>query len=669
MEQGVKSYSKRLVAWVFLLACIVNVGAHLALLPQFDSHSRYFNEGDRLQVTPDGYYFLRMAADWGAGAYTLSDPYRPGLRPQPAPPLSVLASFAASVTGASLGNVAFFLPPILASLLTGLVLAIGLAAGSLRFGLCAAVLLVTSEAWFSRTALGVFDTDCLIPLIFFGLLYTLYRLHSGSWSWLLAVAGLSALLHYWWPQAGLPMAAFCIGVFALSAVFPGQGKKLVKTVLILMAAAALALTFSGSGASWGGWLGRFFASLDSHVRFLMGSQHAAFAQTGWTIEELMPMGFKAALNLLGGHWLLSCVSLVGVGFFLLARPLIGYYIIVPSLFFWVCSLVAGNRFIMFAALGYALGLGWLCGEIFPRCINTARRHTRNAVAFAVCSVVLAVGLWSIYDGHGVVPTYDASEVALARTVDKVADKDAAVWSWWGPGYMIQHFGKRETFFDGGLQGPKKAFIAALPLACDDPYLARNWIKFFSVHPNGLDRLAVHLGQQRAMEFLLLVMSRPQRLNELAGRYKVPSNLARQSWLFPERDVYLVLLGDMLLRNSWLSIGTWRPGMNDKREAPIFAFNLSEAGFDRELGILVPESGQRIQYSKLLFIGPDGLSHDNPSSVGPIVALVKGLDVGYVIPEDQFQAMAFQLLYIYPRSVPGFAPVSYNPFVGGIWRVY
>lgn len=670
---GVENFGERsrprLRTWValFLFAFAVNVGAHLAFFPEFASHPRYFNDNKPLLVTPDGYYFLRQAADWASGTYSLSDPLRPGLRPDSVPPLSLVVAMGHELTGITPDTFAFFLPPILAALLVAVVLAYGSATAFPRAGVVSALFLCTSEAYFSRTALGVYDTDCLIPLLFFGMLYCLYRLDTGKYWWGGAYFALAMMLHFWWPQAGLPMAAVAAGIFAATGLVPGGGKRPLKLCLLVLGVGFLGATWAGMQGHFPDAVARVMTTLNSHLRFLLGEQQQGFAQTGWTIEELMPLPAEKALNLMSGHWVIACLSFVGAAYFTLANPRLSMFSVLPSYAFLGISLLAGNRFIMFTVIAHALGLGWLCAVVIPN-LAGARRRLGLASAAAACVAVFGSGMWSIYQGHGLIPVHDASEVALARTVDKAAGKDAAIWNWWGPGYMVQYFGQRETFFDGGLQGPKEAFIAALPLACHSPTLARNWIKFFSVHPDGLDKLAAVLGRDRAIEYLVRVFSNSSQFPVLAQQYSIPEPYDKAHWMFPEREVYLLLLGDMLVRNTWLTIGNWRPGVPERHDTPIFAFKRSTLGFDRDKGVLILPNGNGVEYSKLLFITPDNLSHDNPREIGPIAIAIKGIDVAYVIPEWYFRGIAFQLLYIYPEGIPGFTPVSYNPFVGGVWRV-
>ena len=660
---------RTLLIWagMFLLAYMVSLGAHLALLPQFDGAKQQWFGGERLLANPDGYYFLRHAADWGAGDYGQPDPLRPGMRPRPVPPLSAIAAVAAYATGLPMERVAFFLPPVLAALGCAIGLIAGALAGSRLLGLMAAVFMITSEAWFSRAALGGFDTDCLLPQLLFGLIFSLYKFDRGHAGWGLAALGLTGGLHLWWPQAGLFFAAAAWGLYALGGVIPGGRLRRTRVAVV-------ALTLGGAFAwlAFGPHLPHFIRAaidpLDQHLRFALGKQPSVFIQTGWSVEELAGMPFLEALSYLSGHWVLGATALAGLIGFSVWRPRLGFYLGLPSLCMFAASMYLGNRFAMYAVMVHAIGLAWVCAVLLPWLFNRFKR-TGLAASWCACAAIMAWCLSGIYAENGLTATFTTNQVALAKQIDQVAGPDAAVWNWWGPGYMVQYYARRETFFDGGLQGPERAFISAAPLACDDPLLARNWIKFFSVHPAGLKLLKRAGGYDKSVGFLRQVFADPARLDELVAEYGLDPAKDWRSLLFPRREVYLILYSEMIMRNSWLKIGLWDDRTRTSPDTPMYALPLTSLAFDRKRGLMITGQDNVVPYSKLLFIAPDSLSHDNPREHGPVALLFKNTVFGYVIPEEFFDALAFRLLFIYPDTTPGFELVKYNPFVGGVWRVH
>lgn len=659
----------RYALWLGLVTLVVavNLGANFALLGDFDAHPSYFEQGERLLVTPDGYYFLRQAEDWSQGRYTIGDPMRPGLRPQPVPPLSAVTAVAAQVTGQPLQRVAFFIPPFLGLLTALAVVLFGAAAGPPRLALAAGLLTAVCEAWISRSALGIFDTDCLIPGLFFMLLYALYRMDEGSLNWGASVLPLGLILYLWWPQAGLPMFGFALGVYALSGLFfPGRLRR-VKLGALCAGLIVIAAAWFGLGNDIPGPVGTFLVALNSHLRLAFNEQSTSFLQTGWTIEELAGISPTRALELLGGHWAVGAASLAGLLGLAWSNKRLALYLVVPSLALLGASLYAGQRFVMFAVAAYALGLGWLCMCGLPR-LAGRRRALGLGAGTVVLVAALVFGFVTIRQARGLAATFEQGEVALARTVNEVASPSAGIWNWWGPGYMLEHFAKRETFFDGGLQGPTQSFISAVPLASRNPGMARNWIKFFSVHPDGFDRIRLHTGDADAVRFLQAVFTQPAKVDEMVEAFGLDPERDWYSFLFPDREVYLVLLADMLVRNTWLAIGSWDPVAREMPETPLYSFLRSQVRFDRGKGALIAGPDKVVLYSKLLFIKPDSLTYDQVRDHGPVAILVDGIELAYVVPEYYFQALAFQLLYVHPDTVPGFEKVVFNPFVGGVWRV-
>lgn len=667
-ERTATGWSKcRVWCGLFLLVYVLNLGAHLVLLPEYDAKSHQHFGGERLLSNPDGYYFLRQAQAWAQGDYTQPDPMRPGYRPEPVPPLSAMAAVVAQATGISTIRAAFFIPPVLGSLTVLIGLLLGAAAGSRRLGVMAALLTISTEAWFSRAALGGFDTDCLLPLLVFGLMYTLYRLDRGSPWWGAAALALTGGLYLWWPQAGLFFAGAQWGLFAFGGLVPGGNLRKTR-LFVLFAVLALAVCWLAFGPHLPRFLRLALGPLDSHIRFALGNQTSVFTQTGWSVEELAGMPLLEALGYLCGHWSAGLAALAGLVGFAAWRPRLGLYFALPSMTMFVASMYLGNRFAMYAILVYALGLGWLCAVAVPRLLRRFGRVAAPA-GWLVLAAFFGWGMHGIYTSHGLVATFDTNQVALAASIDQAARPEAAIWNWWGPGYMVQYFGQRETFFDGGLQNPERAFISAAPLAERNPHAARRWIKFFSVHPDGLRQLNRQIGFARSVGFLRAAFAAPDRIDALVAEYGLKDDRDWTRWLLPEREVYLILYSEMMMRNSWLKIGLWDERTGTSPDTPLYALPLNTLQFERTRGLLFTGKDNVVPYSKLLFVAPDSLSHDNPREHGDVVLLFKRSNMGYIIPERFFDVLAFRLLFLYPDTTPGFEIVKYNPFVGGVWRVH
>lgn len=668
-----------ITAWaVIVLFCLCcHLGLALSLLPAFDSNPDWSTDGERLLTTPDGYYYMRLARDWADGRRAVDDPMRPGLRGS-IPPLPKLTAIASELTATSIETTAFFMAPALAALAVIPALLFGAATRSWMIALMAGLAVPLCEVWFARTTIGSYDTDCLILPLWFSQLYCLFRLdRDGDWRWLPGVLAAGLGLALWWPHAGFPFALLALLVWAGSIVLPAPREvsprtarlmRRLKALTLLGAILGVGLALAGVSRHLPGPLGSLLASLESHLRFTMGEQQTLFTQTGWTIEELTPVAPLQALGLMGAHWSIGLTAVLGLILLAFKHPRVAFFGGLPSLIFLGAAMLMGNRFLMFSALALALGLAWLCAGALP---GLAPRHPRlgKAVGCAVFAIIVGFSIHIIHRDQKLAPTFNARDVALARTVDFVAGPRAAIWNWWGPGYLLQYYAKRQTFFDGGLQGPEQAFIAARPLAAHDPLLARNWIKFFSTHPRGLDRLTRQLrSKPRAVAFLEAAFALPQDLDALVAQYGLDLAFNWRGWLFPQREVYLVLYADMLLRNTWLGLGSWSPQTHESPKTPFYAYDLETMRIDRGRGIAVVEGDKIVPYSALYHIAPTSLSHDPVREHGSVLLTVAGSAQAFMVPEYFFHALTFQLLYVYPESIPGFRKVAYNPYVGGVWRV-
>ncbi len=678
MDTG-RAHGAAVWAGLAALCFCCHLAVSVSLLPAFDSHPEWSFQGERLLTTPDGYYFMRMARDWADGRRAPDDPLRPGMRGD-APPLSVITALGSRLTGASLQTTAFFTAPVLASLAVIPMLLFGAAARSRTLACMAALSVPLCEIWFARTTIGVYDTDCLILPLWFLVLYALYRLdRDGGLRWAAAALLAALALHRWWPQAGLPFALLALGVYAASIVLPAPGQasmrrlrfaRRFKAVLLLTAALFTAAAALGMSRLLPGPLGEFMGALESHLRFTLSEQQTLFTQTGWTVEELERVGLLKALGQVGAHWSVALAALAGLALLSVRHPRLGFFCGLPSLGLFCASLLLGNRFLLFSTYAVSLGLGWLCAVTLPA-LARGRERLGPALGWTAFAAVFIFSLYVLQRDQALAPTFKAQDITLARTVNMAAGPRAALWNWWGPGYMLQYYAGRETFFDGGNQTPENAFIAARPLAAHDPLLARNWIKFFSVHPDGLARLTRQLhSKPRAVSFLEAVFALPQDLEALVADYGLDPAFNWRGWLFPDREAYIVLLADMLLRNTWLRLGSWDPNTLESPETPFYAYDTDQVRIDRQRGLAVVGQDNElvVPYSALYRIAPTNLSHDPVREHGSVVLSVQGAPQVFMVPEYFFHALTFQLLYVYPDSMPGFRMISYNPYVGGVWRV-
>ncbi|MEF2231534.1 MAG: STT3 domain-containing protein [Pseudodesulfovibrio sp.] len=646
------------------------LGLHLAQLPQFDRHPENFMGGQRLLTSADGHYYLRLTMDYLAGNYAPKDELRDSGRILPVPPLVLGTAWLHKATGLAIGQIAFFIPLALAVLLvpvlwqwTRLVMP-GALLGPVIAGLAGAA----SFAWYRRIMLGRFDTDSLnLVLIWLLLLFTArYILPGDTRRRLSNLAG--ALLTigaiaWWWPQGGLAFAGVAGLVYVASSGLPSPGwERRLKFILSTISILALVIVFTKLHLLLPDMLRHFSESLTSHLALVFKAQQTEFFNIGSTIDELTKPTLEQAAMSLSGSALVMCLSVAGL--FLLGKEQRVQIILlgIPAVLFILLSL-GGRRFLMFLSPIAAIGLGYLCHTA----ADWAKKRSawvRAAVAMGACALIIPSVRHSM--AYPLKPTFDAYSTAMAAVLNIKTAPDTVVWNWWGPGYLLQTEGKRRTIIDGGLQSPEQAYIAAVPLANDNVSLARNWIKFFSVHRNSLPFLTGLTGSQsRAVEFLTKAFRSPDRLDALAADYGLPERDWR-AYFFPDAKVAVALFSDMLVRSSWLSIGKSTPGQS-RRDVPIYVMPFSKCLFDLDHGQFEID-GKVMSYGAIYQITPRRLSN-SPGIESETVALaVPDADKLFYMNIEDFDCLAFRLLFINPRSTPGFNPLAYNPFIGGVWTV-
>lgn len=266
------------------------------------------------------------------------------------------------------------------------------------------------------------------------------------------------------------------------------------------------------------------------------------------------------------------------------------------------------------------------------------------------------------------PPFDINAVILSKTIERRVPKEAKLWNWWGPGYLFQYYGKRKTIIDGGSQEPYRSYITAVPLASPDPLLSRNWIKFFTEHENGLHEVKKYTKSYAdAVHFLIRIFMNPEQLDAALLENNFPEKINWMRYFFPESDVYLVLLSDMLTRGSWLSIGRSIPGVTKDFTVPFFAMRYSQSVIDREKGE-INFDGRSLPYGTLYSVSPSRLSHRPGQDSDRVAIAIENADRIYYVKQQFFDCLTFRLMFIYPSNTPYFKMLKYNPFVGGIWKI-
>lgn len=665
--------SKHKLLLVICLVLAFQAGIHSANFSSYNNSKLNTFLNEPLLTTPDGYFYLRYAKEWQNGTYNSTPELRIPRRPTHTPPLSILTAVASSITNFSLEKIAFYLTPILASTIFIIAIWSGLAlnSGSLPAVICS-VFTAAAPIWYTRTRLGYFDTDALNLTLLWAIGLCLYNADATSKKhllfWFGSAAASTLLLHYWWPQAGLPFAGIMWGTYAASVCIPSNvtARKL-KMLLLFCGAIFITWTLFGPLNIIPSPIKELMASLRSHLALSANNQSSMFTGTGNTIAELIPVKFTKLPQQLSGHWIIFCCAILGTAVAWRKNSILCFYFLLPASFFLVASVTIGNRFLMFAAPAFGLfTAAFLSGLLEQKKIAEIKVLKWGLVIAFSCLLIFPVTLDL---NRPLKATYNYNKAVLAKVIGTKSSPDAKIWNWWSPGYFLQYYAERFTQIDGGLQAPERSFIAALPLATQNPTLARNWIKLFSDKPHALNFIARHLkSKAKAVAFLQEALSTPQNLKSLLQSYNLPVNIDWHHWLFPTTEVYLTLYSDMLTRNTWLSRGLWSPATQTSPETPMVSFSLPQVQVDQQQGRVKFSQKRYIPCSRMYYITPTSLSHDRFKQKGVVGIFLQDSNNGFAIQQEFFNATAFRLLFIHPSNTPGFTPLIYNPFIGGVWRV-
>ena len=638
---------------------------------------RYEENGLPLMTTLDGYYYMRLTSDLLEDRYRQRDEKRPeGSRPFPVPLIVRILALLQRLTGARLETLAFYLPPLLASLLVPLYVLWGRALGSPLTALLASLAGASSFYWYSRSSLGRFDTDCLNPVLPFLIVYLMYRFctDSGLRRPLFLVLALTVAWVYslWWVQIRPLGIFFILSAYGLSVVLPSSlWERVFKGILVAAGAVVGASVLFGFYQHFPDAAARPLRSVAAHLELVSKHAGAAFPEVGQSIKELQADSLLELAVKAAGNPMSFLLSLTGLGFLVLRHRAVGVFL-APLLFLGILS-VLSRRFLIFLVPVYALCLGYALAQVIGKSEalwKNSRPWVKNAGLAIMAFVVLGGGLYyCLITPLSVAVT--PGQAALARAIDQRSSPDAVVWNWWDDGYPLQYLARRQTFGDGGSQLPMRVFVTAFPLSCHDPVLARHWIRFFAKqNVAGFHRIRSQLGTwKRSLRFLEKVFSNPANAPAILTRYGMEPVSSWMEYLFPPGEVCLYLTQDFVNKaHWWYYFATWdfasREGVHG-RIMRTDRYELLEEGD----GVFRTGSGGYLRIGRMVRVDGQGVREEilNPDFSTSAVE-VEGDPSLIVVDEDLFGSLTFLLLFRNPRDLPGFEPLEYDPATGGVWKV-
>lgn len=625
---------------------------------------RYSDTGLPMLAESDGYFHLWRAKAILAGQTSWTAE----------PPLSALAALASSLAHVPVELVAFWLPALFAAACGIWFWAFGRLLGAPRLH-CALAAFAGAmvPAWFGRCCPGWFDTDPGIAFFWLGGLYATARMSLApgrpAAPHLLLLAACFVLLAWWW-KPGLAMAPFFLmlwgGSFPLADQKPWRTIRLATVLTILAAAAALLLLPSESLPEA---LARHRDYLLIHAQMVLGRTSDAALLS---IDELAPLSPLDLLRELGGNALSGACALAAAGLVFLRAPRPGLFLL-PSLAAALLALAA-QRFVFFAALPVALGIGllpWLAtqhGSVWPLL------RSRLALPLAWCaSAAMLASLAHAQTTAELRFSFQTPQDRLALTLGRVAPQNARLWNWWDDGYFLAARSGLTPLFHGGSQTGRMGYIAARPLVADDPLLARRWIRLFALRGEGaLAPLRAALGDEdaawQALEKILASQDMGAALSTLPRLAEGPG------WFSPEGRVFLYL------PQRFLRLSMWWMGMGGSRSHDVASFKPHIDSFRRtnfrfdpvhnrvELPPEVLAKGYK-DFGGVFVTSRSPLAPPfGAEAPGPYVVTSELSPWLYIVDEGAIRSVGFRLLAPGGAALPGFSPVLVNYAFGGLWEV-
>lgn len=628
--------------------------------------------GEPLLTSADGYFYLdvarRMSEDGGSANFNAKEQQAVGL-------MTWITVKLHEATGVSLQKTAFFLPPVIGSLMIPALFLWGAAIKRLEAGFIGAVMLSLSPYWFLRTRVGFFDTDSLIPFLALMGPYFVMRfatIRSGKrFLYLAAAIVISVTAYYWWPQ--IPYFGFlaCFAAYLCSVAAPSnRPERILKIVLITLSGAFVVLGLAGIPLP-------VAKGLNSHLHSLLSHARLVFMKGGGEVlpkvlvGELHTLDQMKTLKIINGSYIGVAAAIPGVIVFF-TRQWRQAIFLLPVLGMAAMFVVAA-RFAIFFLPVYALGIGYLCGEFYRgRMVRETlpRVWHRIALTSIITLSIAAPSTLIVYTLH-LNPAYNSTQAEMAAKSGELTDPDTLLWSDWSKGYFLKYYSRRPVFADGGTLSPLHLYISEAPLAMESPKLAANWIRFFAERQSrGLRRFAKQLGlsNERAIGPLKEIFTAEDPSQILAGHGLKPAG-KWLDYLFPNAKVALSL-NHIMLRTApdWFRRGTWDIEAKKGIEGEILRFQSGGAPVEKFVeGFRIGRSQRSI--GAIYRVDNSGVHKEEayPSRDGTLVE-IKGEDQYYYLGPKFEKSLFYQLYLGAPADTPRFKQLFYEPRHAGLWLV-
>jgi dolichyl-diphosphooligosaccharide--protein glycosyltransferase len=525
---GVQSTSLKPILVLLSLFAILALGFFVRFdnLGHWRSNpERYFfgEQQNPLTLTVDAYYFMDGARDIIHGRYTALDEDRlapMGYQRSAWPPMiSVVLAGVTGLTGISLEWGAVLLPPVFSLFLGIAAFLLGRELGMRVqhrlidercrrtaadiMGLAAALTTLLSPALAIRGTVGWFDTDTLnvafiISAAFFSLRFNSARNGKGQTLWF-TLWGFNLLFFIWWWHTTTLVPLALAGLPMLIAVLLVARRSIRQLALWFV----LGLVLLVSVAAVGGihifdpaWVWNYISSMWLYITGDAGGHSSFPLAAAAGSEQQSVISLAAFAQSVTGTTTPLVIGIVGWCFLVFTgfRSLWS----LASLIFVAALSVTANRFLIFAAPLFGLGVGamafflWL---MVPKILQRFPQLTGNKSFSASLADSAGKGVvLIILAGLALIAPYQAIQAQNSTMprrhpvlLEAMADlrshtpENAVIWASWGHGHPLVFYSERAAIADGVFHPAEVVYALNLPLAAREDRFAANWIHFFATH--------------------------------------------------------------------------------------------------------------------------------------------------------------------------------------------
>ena len=499
--------NKRYVLFFIAIAYLFSIAARMYWPIHFSGMTSFYDAGQLMINTNDGYAFANAARDFlngitpEDGMKTAVQHYSRGL--------VMLTAYITKITPFSLETVILYLPAVISSLIVVPIILVARLMGHTFLGFLAALLGAIAWSYYNRTMTGYYDTDMFSVLlqfsIFYGFLSIVYKKTIAN---ILLTAFLITIYPYFYSQ-GVSIVyvvfIFTVGYLLLeyfdiisineTKETNKQSPILLSTVILLSITLmvtipieirivlfvlmffvlhyvkmeqkvlfVLAGLFFFAFLIYGNIFDIILGKVASYVDRGVESKGLHFYQVIQTVREAGSIPMSTVAHRISGSNIGLLISLLG--FVLLVWKHKPFIIALPLIGVGLFAYIGGLRFTV-----YAVPIAAISAVFLFYVVATYFKDKRAKIIFIILATFAMIYPNIVHIIEYKVPTVlNATEVADLKKLKTISSAKDYTIAWWDYGYPIWFYSGTNTLIDGG-KHTKDNYIVSKILQTTSPELA------------------------------------------------------------------------------------------------------------------------------------------------------------------------------------------------------